>query len=363
MKVLIGMADKTAWGGSVSSEPPVVAALRQMGVEMVEETYVYGDKLVKTKLLERIRRVLQTAFKFRRLLKHEKFDLVHLNTAFDTKAVLRDFATVFFIHSRRRKIFLKLHGSDEKLLETRSLILSYLWRKLLQKVDGIGVLSSEERANFIRAGVDENKVFVVKNPVEAVNSNSEKKITKTPLQLLFAARFVPSKGLLTTIRACKILLEKDCDFILNCVGDGVVRAQAEKLTAELGLESVIKFHGFVAESEIRKFYDKSDLLVLPTETEGFSMIIFNALAHGLPVITTQIRAAADYLSEPENVLWTQPKNPENLAGKIIELLENKNLRREMGENNKKLAAKFTAENLAPEYLEIYQKILTADKRR
>ena len=46
------------------------------------------------------------------------------------------------------------------------------------------------------------------------------------------------------------------------------------------------------------------------------MVIFNAAAAGLPIITTRIRAAADYLKEPDNCLWVEPRSPDLLAGKI-----------------------------------------------
>ena len=87
------------------------------------------------------------------------------------------------------------------------------------------------------------------------------------------------------------------------------------------------------------------------------MVIFNAVAHGLPIVTTKIRAAADYLSEPENCWWTKAKNAESLANRIVESFKNADLRRKMSENNKTLAENFTAEKIAPEYLEIYLQIV------
>ena len=87
------------------------------------------------------------------------------------------------------------------------------------------------------------------------------------------------------------------------------------------------------------------------------MVIFNALQFGLPVITTKIRAAADYLKEGENCLFCEAKNPESVASKIAETLQNNDLREKMRENNRALANSFTAEKVAPEYLEIYQKLI------
>src|SRR4051812_47817132 len=100
MKILVGMPSKDSWGGPASSEPPFVAALRKIGVDVREEVYVYGDKEKPTKFYERVRRVLQTAFRFRKILAHESFDLIHLNTALDLKTLLRDSVSIFLMNHK-----------------------------------------------------------------------------------------------------------------------------------------------------------------------------------------------------------------------------------------------------------------------
>lgn len=358
------MPEKTAWGGVNACEPPFVEALKDLGVSVTEETYIFDHKARQTKPHQRVGNVLKTARRFRKLLQENDFDVLHLNTAFDLKALLRDVATVSLIKNNRTKIFLKMHGSEKELLETTNAAKRLMRQSLFAKIDGIGVLSSEEKENFTRAGVSAEKIFVVKNAVRVPENLPPREFNRKPVQLVFASRFVATKGLLDLIRAAAILRERKIDFVLYCLGDGEVRAEAERLTDDLGLRELVKFIGHVSENEVNEFYLKADLLAFPTfHAEGFPMVVFNALAHGLPIVTTKIRAAADYLRAPDNVLWTEAKNPKNLAAKIIELIENQSLRRQMSENNRKLAASFTAERIAPEYLEIYQKILAADKRR
>ena len=62
--ILIGMPAPDSLGGPISSEPPFVDALRAKGWDVVTDVYVYGDKLTPTLLLERVSRVLRTAFRF-----------------------------------------------------------------------------------------------------------------------------------------------------------------------------------------------------------------------------------------------------------------------------------------------------------
>jgi hypothetical protein len=112
MKILFGMPSKDSWGGPIASEPPMVAALQKAGVECVEEVYVYGDKDRPTPFPKRIARVLKTAFRFRKILKQNSFDLIYLNTSFDLKTILRDSVSIFLMKPKKTKIFLKIHGSE-----------------------------------------------------------------------------------------------------------------------------------------------------------------------------------------------------------------------------------------------------------
>jgi glycosyltransferase involved in cell wall biosynthesis len=367
VRVLMGMPDPNSLGGPAACEPPFAAELRRLGAEVAEETYVYGERLGGTTLRERARRVLATAGRLRRRLRREQFDIVHLNTSFDTMALLRDAATIRLLQPTRAKIFLKFHGSDAALFDTGNPALGALVRFVLGRADGIGLLSSEERENFTRAGVDRRKLFVVKNvladarPGARAVENLRAKLSvdaNVPL-LLFIARFIPAKGLTDVIRACAILRDEGRAFVLLCLGDGEARAEAEAETQRLRLGERVRFFGYVPEAETPEFYAGSTMLVFPTyHYEGFPMVIFKSIAAGLPVITTRIRAAADYLREPENCLWVEPKNPRMLAEKIARLLDQPDACAAMRDRNTELARRFTPPSVAPEYLEIYNQLVS-----
>jgi glycosyltransferase involved in cell wall biosynthesis len=364
------MPDRESTGGPVACEPPFVAELRRAGLLVREETYVHADSGASVSLWTRIKRVMRTAAKFRRRLITEEFDIVHLNTSFDTMALLRDVVTLLYLRrSSRAKIFLKFHGSDAALLNTENQLLRYLGRWLLARADGLGVLSSEEKDNFLRAGVDARRVFQVKNVVREILDQRSEALAetlqvdaRTPL-LLYIARFIRAKGLVDVVRACGIVRERGMDFMLLCVGDGEARTEAESLAAQLNLQSCVRFCGYIPEERTGEFYANASVLVFPTyHYEGFPMVIFNAVAAGVPIITTRIRAAADYLSEPDNCLWVEPRNPSLLAEKIMHLLSNPELRETMRRNDEKLAQQFTAPTVTREYIEIYERLI-ADKEQ
>ncbi|MGI8494130.1 MAG: glycosyltransferase family 4 protein [Pyrinomonadaceae bacterium] len=365
MKILVGMPSKDSWGGPIASEPPFVAALRETGAQAREEIYVYGDKEKPTPFFERVRRVLSTAFRFRQVLKHETFDLIHLNTALDLKTLLRDSVSIFLMKPENTKIFLKIHGSEGRFLESGNFLVSFLRNYLNKKVDGIGVHTLEEKSNFLRGGFSEEKFFFVKNAVTITEilppdfPRPQKEKTET-FDLLFVSRFIAAKGLIETIRACKILHERGFKFILNCIGDGEIRSEAEREVERLNLQSQVKFTGYIPETEVTKYFFSSDIFVFPTRhAEGFPNVLFKAVAVGMPIVTTKIRAAADYLNEPENCLFSS-QAPENIAEKIIKLIESQELRKTMSVNNLKFGETLKPINIAREFLEIYLKITKLD---
>ncbi len=356
------MPEAGSHGGPAACEPPFVAELRRLGHEVAEEIYAYAE--TSSSLSGRVARVLDTAKRFQKGVRDGRFDLLHINTSFDTRALLRDAVIVPRLSSAGRKIFLKFHGSDGALLETKNPALVSLRRRVLSRADGIGVLSTEERANFLNAGVAERKVFVVKNVVEKPSQQRNPEFLirwnlpdDRPL-LLFIGRFIPAKGLLDVITACGLLRDSGQKFVLACVGDGPQRAEAEALVHRLNLQDHTRFIGYIPEEQTTDFYLNCTVLLFPTyHYEGFPMVIFNAAAAGMPIITTRIRAAADYLTEPENCIWVKPRNPDKLAAGINGLLNRPDERERIALRNRELAERFSAASVTAEYLESYRRIM------
>lgn len=363
MRILVGMPEQGSRGGPAACEPPFIAELRRLGHEVEEEIYAFSDS--SAGLAGRVSRVLRTRRKFQQRAVKGAFDLIHINTSFDPKALLRDSAILPALKTSGARIFLKFHGGDAELLKTTNPVLAVARNRVLANADGIGLLSSEEQRNFARAGIPEDKLFVIKNVVEenraepAPDFRQQLNLPGDMPLLLFIGRFIPAKGLIDVIRACGLLRDRDQQFYLLCIGDGPARREAEDAVAQLNLQNSIRFFGYIPEGETGKFYLNCDVLVFPTyHYEGFPMVIFNAAAAGLPIITTRIRAAADYLKEPQNCLWVEPKNPEMLADKISEILSNSRLSSSMRSNNKLLAAEFSAPTVTREYVAAYEQLMS-----
>jgi len=348
--------------GAISSDMPGGIPVTELALqracaatgEIVVRAFPFGRRRPDESLLERSLERLAGWWRYAWLTLRERPDLVQLNTAFNRRALVRDVGYAFLARLLRQRLFLKLHGSDSDALATRSRFWRWMTRSTFAGAAGIGVLSSEEKHDFVAAGYPDDRFHVVKNAVDATPFARAVWPRPGPPRLLFIARMVEGKGLLDVVRAARILRDSGRDVRLTCVGDGPARRACEALAHELGLGEAVHFTGFVPEAQAARFYLESWILVLPSRAEGFSMSIFQAVAAGLPVLTTRIRAAADYLREPDNVLWVEPSDPERLAARAAWLLDHPDAMAAMSRNNRALASAFAAEIVAREYVALYR---------
>jgi glycosyltransferase involved in cell wall biosynthesis len=327
-------------------------------------TVQYGPVGSRKSFIAKLIHTIRNASKIKNILKSEPYDILFLNTAFDRNAVIRDFITMYILRKTKTKIFLKMHGSDVVFLEKSNFLEKKLTNTLLNKVDGIGLLSSREKEEFINEGYSGKKLYVVKNPVDAslyqrdVNFNSTNGLAEDTFVFIFCGRFIPQKGLMDVLEAFRKIIDKNYPSHLFCIGDGPEMVKAKSFVTNNNLTDKVTFTGFIPETSVRLYYSNADALVFPTyHQEGFPMTVFQSLAAGAPIITTRIRAAADYLREPEHVLWVEPKNSENISVAMKKILTNKILKSQMSVNNKKLALQFTTENNALEYKAIFDELL------
>jgi glycosyltransferase involved in cell wall biosynthesis len=281
---------------------------------------------------------------------------VHLDSAFDRRALVRDAAYAIVARVVGQKLFVKFHGSDPALVGTRS----PWWRALIGLVfgaaGGVGVLSGDEKEALVAAGWPAGKIAVVKNVVPWRRFELSPGVTppvREPLRFLFLARLVATKGLDDAIRALEIVRRTGPLATLDVVGDGPARAGAEAVVVRLGLGEAVRFHGHVPEAETERFYRTAGALVLPTEREGFSMTIFQAVAAGLPVLTTRVNAAKDWLAEPDQVLWVRVHDPAHVAARALELLAKPEIAQHMLTAGPARARAFDEDRVAAEYVDLY----------
>ena len=117
------------------------------------------------------------------------------------------------------------------------------------------------------------------------------------------------------------------------------------------------FTGYLRGETLAQAYASADIFVFPTRhNEGFPIALFKAALAGLPIVTTKIRAAAEYFEDRKNCLFCST-DPEDIANKINELINDRAIREQISAENQKFGKMLTPESVANEYLAVYETIL------
>lgn len=146
------------------------------------------------------------------------------------------------------------------------------------------------------------------------------------------------KGVHYLLRAFKKVLEKINDVYLVLVGKGDMIPEYQSMCVELKIFDRVVFTGFVEESDLIRFYQSSDVVVLPSTTvqEGFGMVLIEAGACGKPVIGTRVGGMKYVIKDGETGLLVPPKDEMALAKAIVKLLQDEDMAKKMGINGRKL---------------------------
>jgi glycosyltransferase involved in cell wall biosynthesis len=163
-----------------------------------------------------------------------------------------------------------------------------------------------------------------------------------------------NKGLDLLLKSASLLERKD--FFLHIGGNGILLDSYKKMAKEFGIETKCKFYGEIERNEIADFYSKLDLFVLPSRYETFGIVLIEAMASGVPVISTKCGGPQEIVT-PSNGILIQKENIEELKSAIISMSENS------GFYNKKAIRNYTKENFGQEAFvkqisNLYQEILT-----
>jgi glycosyltransferase involved in cell wall biosynthesis len=168
------------------------------------------------------------------------------------------------------------------------------------------------------------------------------------------------KGHDVLLRAVEQCLAGGLDVRLTMVGDGRIRPQLEALSRELGIAGRCEFLGHLAPGRaIFEQLDKADLFVLPSRTEGLPRALIEAMARGLPCISTAVGGIPELLPADDLV---PPGNVGALAGKIREVAASVARREHMSRTNIAVARRYAEDVLQPRRAQFYRHIQAATLR-
>ncbi|MFU8776369.1 MAG: glycosyltransferase [Roseovarius sp.] len=155
--------------------------------------------------------------------------------------------------------------------------------------------------------------------------------TPAPAHLLFVGRLAAVKGVPMLFDALRDLSKDHPALHLTLVGDGPERAALERRAREMGLTSRITFAGYKSQAEVAELLRAATALVLPSFAEGVPVVLMEAMAARVPVVTTRIAGVPELVEDGVSGLLVPPGDGHALQVAIARLLYDAHLCRDMGE--------------------------------
>jgi glycosyltransferase involved in cell wall biosynthesis len=211
------------------------------------------------------------------------------------------------------------------LVQREKLMLSET--KALGFAHHIVVTSKFTRRRLMELGVGEEKISIVEPGVipASLSTGRDRGRGGAPMQMLCPASYIARKGHADLLRALSGLM--DLPWQVICVGNGNLDARCYAvicaLRAELGLIPRVDLRDEVNDSELERLYSTSDLIVLASHYEGFGMVVTEAIARGLPVVTTTGGALAETLPDGAG-LASAPGDIDALKKNLCQVLSDEN---------------------------------------
>jgi UDP-glucose:(heptosyl)LPS alpha-1,3-glucosyltransferase len=213
---------------------------------------------------------------------------------------------------KRRRLLKMQEQSFARDSTTRVMVFSKLVRGQILEDYGL----PPENVTVAPLGVDLNRF----RPDENFPKRDAEK-----LKLLFVAHNYQLKGLHCLLTAMSRAAQEGLKAELQIVGNGP-RAPFEKLAAKLGLSARVRFLGVVDDDGAAALYRSSDVLVHPTFTDHCSLVVLEALASGLPVITTRQNGACEFIEQgKQGIILDHPRDIEALSDALVQLQDRSKL--------------------------------------
>jgi glycosyltransferase involved in cell wall biosynthesis len=274
---------------------------------------------------------------------------------------------VFHIHNAypiitREDTSLINYGIDHAMTKTAAIISRH-----------IITASNQIKDELIKEGINHNKITVISNAVDldkfSPNISGEAVRKKYGLSgkrvLLSVGRISPYKGLAETIKAVSMLDKRFCDVVFLIVGPKFGEAYYRNLlnlVNELNLKERVIFTGNISHSDLSQFYAATDIFLFPTRGEGNPLVLLEAMASGLPIISSNIPSILEILSQKEGLL-INTRYSQNIAEAIVKLLDAPEIRLKLGENARKKAEKeFCWEAVCNRLISLLKSLINPEKK-
>lgn len=299
-------------------------------------------------------------YRLSRFLRHENVDLIHAHqyTPFFYAVVAR-------LLCRRPPILFTEHGRYHPDYPRRKRIIAN--RLLLERRDRVvGVGEAVRQALIHNEGIRPERVEVIYNGIDVAtfangsldHAGTRRELGLAPddFVLLLVARLDPLKDLTTAVCTVERLVKQHPRTRLLLVGEGPERAMVETLIREKQLEEHVRLLGL--RQDVAHLLAAADVFLLTSISEGIPVTVLEAMAAGVPVVSTSVGGLPEMIDDGRNGLLAPAKDDEALAEQVLRLIKDPDLRKRLAAAGKQdVFARFTESQMHAGYERMYLEML------
>lgn len=308
----------------------------------------------------KVRKNFDVYLRMKKILKEEKPDLVWVPISQTTLGFVKDAGFIWLASGAGRKTIIQLRGSNfKKWISGSSAATRVFVRSVLKKTQGCIVLGEKLRHIFSEY-YSPDKIFVVPNGADY----TVPKRSSEPggFKILYLANLFRSKGVEDVFEAISILKRSGIEnFSADFIGewaDEEIKIKCLDLVEKEQLP--VRIHSSSVSKNKFDFLSSADVFVFPPrEPEGHPWCIVEAMAAGLPVISTDQGAITESVIDNSNGFIVNPAQPNEIASKLRLLIEDPHLRTEMGKQSRSYyEQKFTEEKMVENLTKVFNELLS-----
>jgi glycosyltransferase involved in cell wall biosynthesis len=286
--------------------------------------------------------------KIRRLIRAEKYDIVHFHTK---RAHALSPWLPHGAHRPRYVVTRRMDYPQKKNWHTR-----YLYNR---SVDAVIAISRPIADVLMKAGVEAEKIRIIHSGIDAARFSvcgQEGASHRDAPTIGTVAHLEERKGLRYLLDAAALLKKQGHRFNVVLAGDGSLRQRLEQMAQSLGLAQEVTFLGFV--TDVPKFLAALDIFILPSLYEGLGVAALEAMAAGKPVVASRVGGLAELVDDSESGFLVAPANAQELAAAIAKLIPDTDLRAAFGRKGAaRVRQQFSMEQMAKRTEDCYSAIL------
>lgn len=325
------------------------------------EFFFYGAQGKKESRFKVLIRLLTDYWKFYKKLKNNDYDLVHLNPSLNMKSFFRDslFAGICSLTNTKMTIF--WHGWQWEFEKKTVQKIVFWFRITYGKADSMIILAKEFSDQLKKYGF-KKPIYQVTTVADPIFFDLDSKFTQTHIEnlnnkdlvFLFLSRIETVKGIYEALDSFEILKKEYPAITLKVAGSGGEFEAAKNYVAKKEMQGVELLGWITGEGKAKAFSD-SDVYLLPSyHGEGLPCSILEAMATGLPVITTDVGGIKDFFEDKKMGYLVQMQNATDLAEKMKLIINKPEDIATMGAYNITYARnRFTPEKVSAELERIY----------